>query len=199
MIRDIRFAGVRGRVEWFGLRENTTHEIDCSREHDYKAIAGGRRYSDHAAADVVDDAARRRSASWPRTAPRTVATTLQVQSVTVEVVAAAADRDQASAGAGNRVPVATVERLLPGDILCGTGHPDGDGRGRWPAEPDGRDDRARSGAADYQRGGMRAIPTRRSPAVADRFLSGHGFLGRAGGAHLPLTGHRGCTRRLRWL
>lgn len=132
-----------------------------------------------------------------------MATSLRVRPVAV-VVAAAADRDQAGSRAGHRVPVAAAERLLPGDVLRDAGHPHGDGSDRCgrdqrrPAEPDGHADRAGSGAADGQRGRVRAVPARRPPAAADRVLAGHGVLGRAGGAHLPAcTGRARRLRRLR--
>lgn len=103
------------------------------------------------------------------------------------VVTATALGDQTRAHIGHRVLVATVERMLPGDILRGAGVPVGGGhlgrRGRRP-EPDRYADHVGRSEAVDQRGGMRVVHSHRPPTSVDRLLVGHGGLGHSGGADL---------------
>lgn len=121
-----------------------------------------------------------------------------VVQVPVLVARTTADGDQAGARAGRRVPVATAQRLLPGDLLRGADLPVDDrrrGDRRRRAVPDGRADRDGRGAAADQRGVVRAVDARRPPAAVDRLVAGHGVLGRSGGVHL--SARRGHPRRPR--
>lgn len=119
--------------------------------------------------------------------------------VVVHVVTATAIGDQARAYIGHCVLVATAERLLPGDILRGTGVPISGGllgcRGRRP-KSDRHADHAGCGEVVDQRGGVRAVRTRRPPAFVDRLLVGHGGLSHSGGADLSAHNHGRCRRRL---
>lgn len=121
---------------------------------------------------------------------RTIRSAAEAEVVRLVAFAAAADRDPAGARAGHGVPVAATERLLPGDILRGARHAVGGvhRQRRRTVLGHGRDGGAGRRPAADQRGGVRAVHARRTPAAAHRVVVGHGVLGRPGGADLRPDG-----------